>query len=115
MWRSEGSTRPFPEWQLTYHLHHAGLPVPAPIGARYCRNGIGYSGDLITERLMNAESLAGWLRARALPILNWIAVGRCIRAFHELGVCHADLNAHNVMVGEDGVGASHRFRSRQSA
>ena len=77
--------------------------MPAPVGARYVRNGIGYTGDLITERLMDVESLAGWLRSRALPILNWIAIGRCIRAFHDLGVCHADLNAHNMMVGEDGV------------
>lgn len=103
LWQSEGRTRPFAEWQLTYHLHHAGLPVPAPVGARYYRSGIGYGGDLITERLLNVESLAGWLRTRSLPILNWISIGRCIRAFHELGVCHADLNAHNVMVGEDGV------------
>jgi 3-deoxy-D-manno-octulosonic acid kinase len=103
LWHNEPRTRPFAELQLTYHLHHAGLPVPAPIGARYVRSGIGYTGDFITERLMGVESLAGWLRARALPILNWIAIGRCIRGFHELGVCHADLNAHNVLVGEDGV------------
>ena len=102
-WRTENRTRPFAEWQLISHLHHAGLPVPAPVGARYYRSGIGYGGDLITERLLDVESLAGWLRKRALPILNWIAVGRCIRAFHELGVCHADLNANNVMVGEDGL------------
>jgi 3-deoxy-D-manno-octulosonic acid kinase len=103
LWQSEERTRPFAELQLTYHLQHAGLPVPVPVGARYIRSGAGYTGDIITERLMNAESLAGWLRARALPILNWISIGRCIRAFHELGVCHADLNAHNVLVGEDGV------------
>ena len=103
LWRSEGRTRPFSEWQLTYHLHHAGLPVPAPVGARYSRSAFGYCGDLITERIMDTESLAGWLRTRALPILNWIAIGRCIRAFHDLGVCHADLNAHNVLFGDDGV------------
>jgi 3-deoxy-D-manno-octulosonic acid kinase len=102
-WQSESATRPFAEWQLTYHLHHAGLPVPAPVGARYQRYGIGYGGDLITERIMDVESLATWLCARALPILNWIAVGRCLRSFHELGVYHADLNAHNVMIGADGV------------
>ena len=38
-WRGEESTRPFAEWLLTYRLHRAGLPVPAPIAARYraCR------------------------------------------------------------------------------
>lgn len=102
-WRSESATRSFAEWQITYHLHHAGLPVPAPIGALYRQNGVFYTADLITERLMNVESLASWLYVRPLPILNWIAVGRCLRAFHDLGVCHADLNAHNVMIGVDGV------------
>jgi 3-deoxy-D-manno-octulosonic acid kinase len=102
-WQSEAATRPFAEWQLTYHLHHAGLPVPAPVGARYKRSGVTYGGDIITERLMSTDSLATWLYSRPLPILNWIAIGRCIRAFHNLGVCHADLNAHNVMLGADGV------------
>lgn len=102
-WHSEAVTRPFAEWQLMYKLHHAGLPVPAPVGARYERRGVAYTGDILTERLVDSKSLAIWLRARPLPILNWIAIGRCIRAFHDLGVCHADLNAHNVMVGADGV------------
>jgi len=33
---------------------------------------------------------------------SWLAAGRCIRRFHDAGVQHADLNAHNVMLGEDG-------------
>ena len=32
-------------------------------------------------------------------MLHWIAIGRCLRRFHELGVCHADLNAHNILIG----------------
>ena len=35
-----------------------------------------------------------------MPILHWIAIGRCIRRFHDCGVCHADLNAHNILLGE---------------
>ena len=37
----------------------------------------------------------------ALSILTWIGIGRCIRRFHDLGVCHADLNAHNLLLNED--------------
>ena len=33
----------------------------------------------------------------------WISIGRCIRRFHDLGVCHADLNAHNILLSEDSV------------
>ena len=100
-WRGEEGTRSFAEWQLTYHLHRAGLPVPAPIAARYRKHGFGYRGDIITERLMDVWSLAQALDVAPLSLLTWIAIGRCLRRFHELGVCHADLNAHNILIGRD--------------
>lgn len=102
-WRSEESTRPFAEWLLTYRLHRAGLPVPAPLGARYVRTGSSYTGDLITERLATVGSLAECLRTGALSVVTWISIGRCIRRFHDVGLCHADLNAHNVLLSEEGV------------
>jgi 3-deoxy-D-manno-octulosonic acid kinase len=100
LWRGEWQTRPYAEWQLMYHLARAGLPVPAPIAARYRRTGLTYSGDLITERLVDSEPLSARLAQAVVPILIWIAIGRCIRRFHDCGVCHADLNAHNVLLGE---------------
>lgn len=103
-WRNESATRSFAEWQLLYHLHRAGLPVPAPIAARYRRHGLLYTADLITERMTDSVSLAEQLQRRGIPILGWITIGRCIRAFHDLGVCHPDLNAHNILlVGDDSV------------
>ncbi len=97
-WRDEQRTRPFAEWLLTHRLHRAGLPVPAPIAARYVREGKVYRGDIITERLVGTVPLSAALLDTALPLLTWIAIGRCIRRFHDLGVCHADLNAHNVLL-----------------
>jgi 3-deoxy-D-manno-octulosonic acid kinase len=102
-WRGEEGTRPFAEWLLTYRLHRAGLPVPAPVGARYVRKGASYSGDLITERLPTVGSLAECLRTGALSVVTWISIGRCVRRFHDVGLCHADLNAHNVLLSEEGV------------
>jgi len=102
-WRDEESTRPFAEWQLTYRLHRAGLPVPVPLAARYRHQGSTYSGDLITERLPTVGSLTECLRTGALSVVTWISIGRCIRRFHDLGVCHADLNAHNVLLSEESV------------
>lgn len=100
----EDNTRPFAEWQMTYSLHRAGLPVPAPVAARYQRAaGVTYTGDLITERLATVGSLAECLRTGALSILTWISIGRCIRRFHDLGVCHADLNANNILLSEEQV------------
>ena len=100
LWQGEESSRPFAEWQLTYHLHRAGLPVPAPIAARYRKLGFSYSGDIITERLADVWSLVQALDAAPLSLLSWIAIGRCLRRFHEAGVCHADLNAHNILLGK---------------
>lgn len=100
-WRGEDETRSFHEWQLTYRLHRAGLPVPAPIAARYIHNGRRYTGDIITERLPTVGSLTQCLEKGALSVMTWISIGRCIRRFHDLGVCHADLNAHNILLSEE--------------
>jgi 3-deoxy-D-manno-octulosonic acid kinase len=35
-----------------------------------------------------------------LPLGGWIAIGRCLSRFHRDGVCHADLNAHNVLLND---------------
>jgi 3-deoxy-D-manno-octulosonic acid kinase len=102
-WQGEERTRPFAEWLLTYRLHRAGLPVPPPVGARYLRIGSTYSGDLLTERLPVVGSLAECLRTGALSVVTWISIGRCIRRFHDVGLCHADLNAHNLLLSEEDV------------
>ncbi|TLZ26538.1 MAG: 3-deoxy-D-manno-octulosonic acid kinase [Gammaproteobacteria bacterium] len=103
IWRGAENTRPFEEWQLTYRLHRAGLPVPAPLAARYRHRGLTYTGDLLTERVAVVGSLAECLRKGALSVLTWISIGRCVRRFHDLGVCHRDLNAHNVLLSEEAV------------
>ena len=33
-----------------------------------------------------------------MPLESWAAIGRCLRRFHDFGICHADLNAHNVLL-----------------
>jgi len=104
LWRGESETRSFAEWYLTYHLHRAGLPVPAPIAARYRRRGLFYTADLITQRIDGSESLAQALLRGALPLTQWIAIGRVIRRFHDAGVHHADLNAHNILFDAGGQG-----------
>jgi 3-deoxy-D-manno-octulosonic acid kinase len=98
LWNGESETRSFSEWYLTYHLHRAGLPVPAPIAARFRRRGLFYRADLITQRIENSESLASKLQQGPLSLSQWIAIGRCIRRFHDAGVHHADLNAHNILL-----------------
>ncbi len=96
-------TRPMREWQLMYSMHRAGLPVPAPIAARYRRSGLAYTGDLLTERIDGARTLGARVAEGPLPISDWVAVGRCVRRFHDAGVYHADLNAHNVLFDREGA------------
>jgi 3-deoxy-D-manno-octulosonic acid kinase len=100
---SDSETRAFAEWYLTYHLHKAGLPVPTPIAARFVRRGMFYRGDIITQRIENSESLAQRLLKGPVPLTQWIAVGRCLRRFHDAGVHHADLNAHNILLTPEQV------------
>ena len=102
-WSGDSETRAFAEWYLTYHLHRAGLPVPTPIAACFRRQGLFYRADLITQRIDNSEPLAARLLKGPLSFTQWIAVGRCIRRFHDAGVCHADLNAHNILLTPEQV------------
>lgn len=102
LWLGAERTRCFAEWRLLARLVRLGLPVPAPVGARYVRAGMFYRADLITEQLPPAETLA-----RALPgpmvldLARWRSVGETIARFHAHGVHHADLNAHNILLGQD--------------
>jgi len=98
-WLDENSTRGFAEWHLLYLMRRAGLPVPQPIAACYRRTGRHtYRAALLSERIDGVRSLAARLAEAPLALSGWIAVGRCLRRFHEDGVYHADLNAHNVLL-----------------
>jgi 3-deoxy-D-manno-octulosonic acid kinase len=92
-------TRAFREWRLLRTLAALALPAPRPVAARYLRAGIFYTADLLTEELPSRLTLAQALAAGPLPTQRWADVGCCIGAFHARGVRHADLNAHNIVLG----------------
>ncbi|MDW8258227.1 MAG: 3-deoxy-D-manno-octulosonic acid kinase [Gammaproteobacteria bacterium] len=95
------ATRPFREWSLTHWCHVRGLPVPEPVAARYVRDGRWYRGDLLTRRIVDVESLAQRLAAGPVSLPRWVAIGRTIGRLHAALVCHADLNAHNILLADD--------------
>lgn len=101
-WAGAERTRSFREWRLLRDLLLAGLPVPAPVAARYLRDGRRYTADLITVRIPGAEPLSARLAARPLAPADWQRVGGCIRRFHDANVFHADLNAHNLLLDDAG-------------
>lgn len=104
-WLGARRTRSFAEWRLLAELYRRGLPVPAPIAAHYVRSGLVYRADLITEELSASRTLADLLTQQtvALTADQWQAIGRTIARFHLQGVHHADLNAHNILLGQDGA------------
>jgi 3-deoxy-D-manno-octulosonic acid kinase len=98
-WTGADRTRSFREWRLLRQLREWGLPVPQPIAARYVRTGLFYRADLITAELPVRLTLARALLEGPLPTESWRAVGACVGALHARGVQHADLNAHNLLLG----------------
>jgi 3-deoxy-D-manno-octulosonic acid kinase len=97
-WLSEERVRAFAEWRLLAYLKERGLRVPRPVAAWYRRAGLTYRCDLITERIINAQSLSAALTVSALAPAGWQAIGLAIAQLHAEGADHADLNAHNVLL-----------------
>jgi 3-deoxy-D-manno-octulosonic acid kinase len=100
LWIGLDVSRPWWEWRLLDSLYKEGLPVPQPVAARVQHRGLFYRGDLITRRIAGGRNLAERLAAGELAQIPWGKVGLCLRRFHDAGVCHADLNAHNILLDD---------------
>jgi 3-deoxy-D-manno-octulosonic acid kinase len=87
------------EFELLYALRQRGLPVPEPIAAMARRAGFGYRADLLTKWIAGTKTLAEQAKSGIVP---WAALGRCIARFHQCGAHHADLNAHNILLADQG-------------
>lgn len=101
LWMGAERTRAFREFRLLSKLANAGLPVPKPIIAGYTRHGARYTANLLMRRIAPAQTLAERLAGRQLDDAALHAVGRSLASFHALGVWHADLNAHNILLDAD--------------
>lgn len=102
LWSGLESTRAFREFRLLAALHAEGLPVPAPVATRVVRSFAWYRAELLTVWIPGARSLVSRLSEQEQPEPVWTAVGHAIRRLHEAGVDHADLNAHNILVDDNG-------------
>lgn len=93
-------SRPVLEANLIAQLFALGLPVPRVIGGMCLRQGITYSGALLTQLIPAARTLADLMGGLTGQDPIWSAIGRCLRRFHAAGVYHADLNARNILIDE---------------
>ncbi|MDH3587907.1 MAG: 3-deoxy-D-manno-octulosonic acid kinase [Gammaproteobacteria bacterium] len=98
LWTGIERTRSLREWRLLAQLHDEGLPVPRPVAARHVREGIYYRADLLTVRIPNVRAFSEIVAEQLPPAEAWRAIGACIRRFHDAGIYHADLNAHNILM-----------------
>lgn len=98
LWTGAARTRSFVEFRLLGDMSRLGLPVPQVVAARYRRHGVSYTADLIMRRIDNAITLAQCLAAGKLDATLAESVGTLLARFHRVGIWHADLNAHNILV-----------------
>ena len=103
LWAGEARVRAFAEYRLLAELARGGLPVPKPVAARFRRTGLFYRCDLITQRIAGARPLSSVLSLGPVNEETWREVGATVARLHAAGADHADLNAHNILVGDDGA------------
>ena len=97
--------RAFSELVSTRRLRRRGAPVPEALAAVQSVVRPGYEACLVTRRIPRAPPAAVVLAASEPSRTRTLeSMGRAIRLFHEAGGVHADLNAHNILITEDGDG-----------
>ena len=101
LYTGENHARCFAEFRMLARLHASGLPAPKPVAARFRVSGLRYTADLITEWIADTQTLAAALGSRADPARLMADVGATLARFHKAGVHHADLNANNILVGNN--------------
>jgi 3-deoxy-D-manno-octulosonic acid kinase len=102
VWTGLQRTRAWREYLLLVKLQELGLPAPRPLAARVQRHGAFYQADLLTRRIPESQPLSRVLAQHALDDSQWCSIGKCIRDFHHHDIYHADLNAHNILLNEQG-------------
>jgi len=101
-WFGLAQTRAWREWHLLAELWKKKLPVPQPVAARVLRQGLFYRADILLRRISASETLAEVLKKSAMAASYWQRLGQTLKNFHTVGVFHADLNASNVLLDEQG-------------
>lgn len=100
-WSGIYNTRSWREWYLLVKLKDWDLPVPRAIAASAVRHGLFYTADLLMEKIEDSEPLSSKLVNHKLDDSQWRRIGSTLRRFHQRGVYHADLNAHNILLDKE--------------
>jgi 3-deoxy-D-manno-octulosonic acid kinase len=86
------------EFSILEWLETLGLPAPLPLAVKISRDGWRYRASLITRQLPGQTMASLLSGAGEVSSEQWADIGICIARFHTVGLWHADLNAHNILV-----------------
>lgn len=98
VWTGLNSTRAWREFSMLHVMYAKGLPVPRPVAAHVQQIGPLYRADIVTEKIEHSTSLSNFMAQKEVEDDLWVKIGTCLRRFHLLGIVHADLNAHNILI-----------------
>jgi len=98
---SQKNTRAAREFSLLAHMQTLRLPAPKPIAYLVSRHNFFYRADLLSSRIENAQDLVAILTKGPISDALWFDIGKAIQNFHQHGIYHHDLNAHNILIDND--------------
>jgi 3-deoxy-D-manno-octulosonic acid kinase len=101
-WCGLERTRAYRELGLLGAMQQWGLPSPPPVAACVRRAGLFYQADIITGYLANTRTLSAYIRDEGVADDTWRRIGRMVKQFHDHGVQHPDLTAHNILINDEG-------------
>ncbi|MFK8013432.1 MAG: 3-deoxy-D-manno-octulosonic acid kinase [Marinicellaceae bacterium] len=100
LWTGLNKCRSLSEYRLLSLMVNLGLPVPEPIAAQVCRIGLFYQANILIEYLPHSSTFSQVLNTDS-AIEIWQRIGQTIAQFHNHGIYHADLNAHNILISNE--------------
>lgn len=101
LWKGEEQSRVYQERKVLEHAHLENLKVPEFIAYSIERNLLFYRQGIITGYIPNVGTLADVLQKRQLTSEESNNLVNSIRQMHKARINHVDLNANNILLGED--------------
>ena len=103
-WTGLNNTRAFKEYRLLHELQNLNLPSPKPVAAMVIKRGPLYRNDLIMQHIQHKMTFAQAINEPSeLNLDNWQQIGQTIARYHQNGIFHSDLNAHNILLDDKQV------------
>lgn len=100
LFTSTTNTRAAKEFALLNQMQKWQLPAPQPVAYRIKRKGLFYQADLLSTRIEHAQDLVALLTQQSLSKDVWFNIGATVKKFHDKGIYHHDLNAHNILLDD---------------